>query len=118
VEDEQPIREALIEILEEEGYLVHHAEDGEQALRALQKRGPFDLVITDLGMPRMGGWELIEAIRALYRQVPVMIISGWGDQIDPERLQALNIVHVVAKPFTVRSILNGLSKALTVRSQT
>jgi PAS domain S-box-containing protein len=117
VEDEQPIREALIEILEEEGYLVHHAEDGEQALRALQKRGSFDLVITDLGMPRMGGWELIEAIRALYRQVPVMIISGWGDQIDPERLQALNIVHVVAKPFTVRSILNGLSKALTVRSQ-
>ncbi len=104
VEDEEPIRMALAEILQETGHQVHLAENGEQALELLERLDPVDLVITDLGMPRMGGWEFLERFRESQALVPVIILSGWGDEIDPQRKEAFNIWDVVAKPFTVQRL--------------
>ena|SRR5579859_259176 len=75
VDDEPNIRIVLSAVLEQAGYRVEVAEDGYAALRSIQEAKP-DLVITDLRMPKMNGFELLSVIRARFPEVPTVAISG------------------------------------------
>lgn len=75
VDDEPNIRLVLGAILEREGFAVSTAEDGFAALRAIQQARP-DLVITDLRMPNMNGFELLSVLRARFPELPTIAISG------------------------------------------
>ena len=75
VDDEPNIRIVLSAVLEKAGYTVDVAEDGYAALRSMQEAKP-GLVITDLRMPNMNGFELLSVIRARYPEVPTVAISG------------------------------------------
>lgn len=75
VDDEPSIRFVLTAILEQAGYAVETAEDGFIALRKIQQAMP-DLVITDLRMPNMNGFELLSVIRTRFSQLPTIVISG------------------------------------------
>src|SRR5262245_10307495 len=77
VDDERVIREILSDFLSLEGYVVRTVEDGEEALKELQRRS-YNLVISDLKMPNMNGLELIEKITQ--QQIPVLtvIMTGFG----------------------------------------
>lgn len=80
VDDDAAIRELAVELLAAEGYHVVTAEDGLDALRLIDASTP-DLVITDLRMPRMSGFELLEVMRARYPEIPVVAVSG---EMNPE----------------------------------
>src|SRR5215475_2597249 len=77
VDDEKVIREILSDFLAMEGYVVRAVEDGVAALKELRLR-PYDLVISDLKMPNMGGLELLEQIAEQNLEVLTVIMTGFG----------------------------------------
>ena len=107
VEDHPAVRDALRMILEEAGYHVTLAADGQVALDQIASSPP-DLVLTDLHMPAMPGWELPSRIVALHRTVPVIFMSTAVD------LPALAAAHgadaYLAKPFTIDDLLALVSR--------
>lgn len=76
VDDEDPVREMLTWMLQEAGYEVHQAIDGQQALSFLHEHGPVDLVVSDVNMPRIDGLELCGRVRERWPGLPVLLISG------------------------------------------
>jgi CheY-like chemotaxis protein len=98
VDDEEDVRELLRDILESEGCRVAAASGGREAL-SLFDRGNFDAVFTDIGMPGMSGWELARAIRERDRQIPLAVITGWGDAVGSDAQQKAGVDWVVTKPF-------------------
>jgi CheY-like chemotaxis protein len=100
VDDEPPVRELMREILEFEGYEAVLAEDGHAALKLFETR-KFDAVFTDVGMPGMNGWELARAIRARDADVPLVVVTGWGESVSSDEKEAARVNWVVTKPFTV-----------------
>jgi CheY-like chemotaxis protein len=103
VDDEQQVRELMGEILEYEGCEATLAENGNEALK-LFEAGKFDAIFTDVGMPGMNGWELARAIRALDRDVPLAVITGWGETVSSDEQGTAEVNWVVSKPFTVRHV--------------
>jgi len=97
VDDDQAIREVIAEVLRDEGYEVVCAENGEQALRELQ-RDPPNLVLLDLMMPVMSGWELLEHLQASgeLSRIPVVVVSAMNAPGAHEHL---------AKPIDLDSLL-------------
>ena len=64
-------------------------------------------------MPGMSGWEMAEACRARFPDVPIGLITGWGDHLDPAKLARHGIRFVVAKPFEAAEVLHRVGDALT-----
>ena len=78
IDDERSIRNVLKDILEQEGFIVDTAEDGEQGL-SLFKSNPYDVILLDIKLPRIDGHEVFEKIHNLNPDIPVIIISGHGN---------------------------------------
>jgi CheY-like chemotaxis protein len=110
VDDEEGIRRLLLEILEDEGYEARGARDGLAALELLDSWTP-DLILLDLSMPRMDGWEFLEARRqkGLAPDVPVIVLSA-SRHID-HRLQAEHTV--LPKPFEVERFLTTVQQCMS-----
>lgn len=105
IDDEEGVRNLLQELFETEGYEVAIASDGEEGLK-LFKNGAFDMVFTDLGMPGVSGWEVAKEIKRLNTQTQVMLITGWGVQVDEEEKRAHGVDFVINKPFNLKEIVN------------
>ena len=103
VDDEEFVRELLRDILEGENCDVCLAESGSEALSRFREI-EFDGVFTDVGMPGMSGWELAREIRRLNKQVPIAVITGWGEAVGSHEQKAAGVDWVVAKPFTADRI--------------
>jgi len=103
VEDEDYVRDLMQEILESAGNEIIVAGSGVEAL-ALLEQHEFDAVFTDVGLPGMSGWELTRRIRELYGDIPIAIVTGWGDAVGSDELKEQNINWVVTKPFTVERL--------------
>jgi len=114
VEDDSLIRELLRDVLTVEGYDVVTATDGQVALQHLQDE-QFDLVLTDLLMPRVNGDQVLEAVLQSERPCPVVILTGRADDEQQERLEQ-RAHAVLAKPFQIADLLQVLGSA--VPSQT
>ncbi len=118
VDDETHVREVLIEALEGEGCEVVSAPSGEIALALFdQYDGKFDAVFTDIGMPEMSGWELVNEIRERSKTIPLAIVSGWADAISVQTRNAVNADWVIAKPFDINKISN-IAEEISRRKQT
>jgi signal transduction histidine kinase/CheY-like chemotaxis protein len=100
VDDEQSVRELLGDILEGEGYDVSLAENGSEALELFGDQ-TFEAVFTDLGMPGMSGWELARAIRERNADIPLAVVTGWGEAVGSVEQQEAKVDWVVTKPFSV-----------------
>jgi signal transduction histidine kinase/ActR/RegA family two-component response regulator len=109
-EDEDPLRELLCEILRGRGHDVTGAADGQQALRALGTR-EWDLIITDILMPKANGTELLKQLRADGRNVPCIVISGRGEDILQKQASALGAAVCLRKPFDITDILAAVDEA-------
>jgi signal transduction histidine kinase/ActR/RegA family two-component response regulator len=116
VDDEDYVRELLCDILSSEGHMVTQAESARRALE-LFERYRFDAVFTDIGMPEMNGWELARRVRAIDDEIPIALITGWGEMIGEEEREKEGIDWVVAKPFQVDQILDLASQALERRAK-
>lgn len=112
-DDNTTALENLREILESLGHRVTALETGRAAVDALRD-GHFDLVITDLGMPEVNGWDVASAARLANGSPPVVLCTGWGDTLDPSDFDSRGVWRSLTKPYTVSQIeriLEGLPAA-------
>jgi signal transduction histidine kinase len=97
IDDDPPVRAVLRAMLASEGYTVVEAADGLDGLNRVERGEDFDLVLTDLGMPGVNGWQVVRGVRLLRPTLPVVLITGW-DQLEPEGDDVADAV--VSKPVT------------------
>jgi len=116
IEDEDDVRQLLFDILSSEGHEVEVASDGIQGLDLFMERD-FDLVCTDLGMPKVSGWQVAEEIKRIGRKVPVAIITGWDVNIMESELKEKAVNFVIQKPFQVKQVLSLVKEGVTLRDQ-
>jgi len=114
VEDDAPVRAAIVRILREAGYTVTEAANGVEAL-ALGKEAivRFSLLITDLMMPKMGGIELSAAVRQLAPGLPVLYISGYSEELVAVRENIGANSSFIQKPVSPETLLRKLRDALS-----
>jgi GAF domain-containing protein len=112
IDDEPAVRTMLADILSEHGYTVVQAQNGPEGL-ARCEAGGVDLVLTDISMPEMSGWEVAAACRTRFPSLPVGVITGWGDQLDPALIGRHHVQFVLAKPFMPSDVLREIGKVLT-----
>jgi DNA-binding NtrC family response regulator len=113
IEDEAPIRRVLTKILSEESdtYLVQEAEDGLQGIE-LVKNEDFDLILCDIKMPKMDGVEVLEAIKKIKPEIPMVMISGHGDLETAIQTMRLGAFDYISKPPDLNRLLNTVRNAL------
>lgn len=103
VEDEERIRKMLKLFLEKEKYLVYEAENGIEALNMLNSQ-KFSLIILDIMMPQMDGWETCQRIKEKY-DVPIVMLTARGDESDRILGFELGVDDYVVKPFSPIELL-------------
>ena len=99
IEDEAAIRRVLTKILSEESptYLVDSAEDGLQGFEKI-KNQDYDLILSDIKMPKMDGIELLEAVKKMKPEIPMVMISGHGDMELAIHSMKLGAFDYISKP--------------------
>ncbi len=115
IDDEEAVRSVLTRILSQINYRVATAENGEEGIR-LFKEGNFDMVLTDLGMPGMSGWEVCKAIKKMNPHTPVGMITGWEAEVDQAKIEENGIDLLIPKPFQFDQILQVLGETITSKS--
>jgi two-component system nitrogen regulation response regulator NtrX len=113
IEDEIAIRRVLVSILSEENesYEVDVAEDGVIGLEKI-KENDYDLVLCDIKMPRMDGVELLEAVKKIDTEIPIVMISGHGDMETAINTMRLGAFDYISKPPDLNRLLNTVRNAL------
>jgi CheY-like chemotaxis protein len=114
IDDEPGIREILTKMLESRGYQVVACADGQSALHRFQEE-PFDLVVTDLNMPGLSGWEVAREVKLHAPRTPVILITGTVYQVDLVETRANGIDFVIWKPFEFREVMKTMAQALVGR---
>jgi len=113
IEDEAAIRRVLTKILSEESdtYSVDEAEDGLIGIEKIKKED-YDLVLCDIKMPKMDGVEVLEAIKKIKPETPVVMISGHGDLDTAVNTMRLGAFDYISKPPDLNRLLNTVRNAL------
>jgi two-component system, NtrC family, nitrogen regulation response regulator NtrX len=113
IEDEPSIRRVLTKILSEENdsYIVEEAEDGAQGLEKI-KNEDYDLVLCDIKMPKMDGQEVLEAVKKIKPEIPMVMISGHGDLETAVNTMRLGAFDYISKPPDLNRLLNTVRNAL------
>src|SRR5580765_2130003 len=114
VDDEPAVLDLLGDIIETLGHRVTRYASASAALAAVQP-GRYDLVLTDLGMPGMSGWEFSRALRAVDPNVPLAWITGWGEELVGDASRRDGADAIVAKPFTIEDVKKLLALAAARR---
>jgi DNA-binding response OmpR family regulator len=115
VEDEPQMRMGLKDNFEFEGYGVQFAEDGQQGLEAIHSN-TYDLIILDVMLPKMSGFDLLKKIRSEGYDTPVIMLTAKGEEIDRVLGLELGADDYVTKPFSLRELLARV-KAILRRHQ-
>ncbi len=117
VDDEDSVRLPTTEILKKIGYNIISVSNGIDALNKLNQE-KFDIVITDIGMPKMSGWELIKKIRnnQNIKNIEIIILTGWAAEITKDLFQEHKIFGILEKPVKVDIINKLLSKVSKLKS--
>ncbi|PYM45390.1 MAG: hypothetical protein DME16_17710 [Candidatus Rokuibacteriota bacterium] len=114
LEDEDRIRTMLVEALASAGHRVESATDGLTGLARFQG-GAFDVVLTDLSLPECSGLDVASSVKRLRPDTPVILITGWGHLLDPEKLREAGVDLMLVKPFRLERVLAVLADALRLR---
>lgn len=116
IEDEAAIRRVLVKILSEENdaYQVDEAEDGLAGIEKIKKED-FDLVLCDIKMPKMDGVEVLEAVKKIKPEIPMVMISGHGDLDTAVNTMRLGAFDYISKPPDLNRLLNTVRIALDTK---
>ena len=106
VDDEPNIVLSLEFIMQKEGYDVRIAKDGEEALQAIKEKVP-DLVLLDIMMPAMSGYEVCQRIRANpeWKDIRIVMLTAKGREVDQEKGMAMGADDYITKPFATRDLM-------------
>ena len=110
VDDEAGIRALLFDALSKEGFAVTLAKDGEDSLKQMRKCR-FDLIITDIDMPRINGLELLRRMKRAGRKEKVIIMTGNPLNQREIKKEILPVITQLDKPFQMNTILEAVSTA-------
>jgi signal transduction histidine kinase len=111
VDDDPNVNEVLELMLSQIGYEVTAVCHGQEAINLFEQSN-YDLVITDLGMPDVTGWDVAEAVKQKSPETPVVLITGWGVQVDSAQRDKLGINGVIAKPFSRQTLSDEMVRLL------
>jgi len=109
IDDDDRVRTLLRDILVFGGHQVIEASDGILGMKYLEG-GKFDMVLTDLGMPVMNGWEVAKWVKRKTPQTPVGLITGWGINLEEEKIKESGVDLIIGKPFQVSEILDAVNQ--------
>jgi DNA-binding response OmpR family regulator len=111
VEDDRAILIGLVDLLEEEGYTVLQAEDGDKALRTFQQKRP-DLVLLDIMIPGRSGYDVCREIRKADAVTPILMLTAKGQEVDKVVGLELGADDYIVKPFGLNELLARIRAAL------
>lgn len=111
VEDEDPVRLFSARALRNKGYKVVEAKTGEAALELLDG-GPYDLLVTDMVMPRVDGAQVIREARKLLPNLPVICISGYTEESVLKEVESLDKLRFLSKPFSLKQLAGAVKEAI------
>jgi PAS domain S-box-containing protein len=114
IDDETAVRRTVVDLLRTAGHQVIEAAGGAAGIASLDGR-PFDLVLTDLGMPEVTGWDVARAVKATRPEVPVVLMTGWGELMAREQTDKAPVDRILGKPVRLGDLL-GVISDLTTRA--
>lgn len=118
-EDDDAMRSLIGTTLRASGYRLIEAQSGLDLIRSIHRIGaamlPLDLIITDLQMPGFNGLEVLEYLRYSGWQVPVVVMSGFGDTQLRREARHLDACFVLDKPFDIHGLLSTVSRIVPPR---
>jgi len=103
VDDDDQVRDMLCDIFTTDGHYAKTCPDAYTAIKAIEKQLP-DLIIADLGLPGMSGLDLAGEVHHCHPDLPIAMITGWGAQLDMEKITANGVKTVISKPFHIKDI--------------
>jgi CheY-like chemotaxis protein len=117
VDDDDELRESIADGLEDAGFIVTRASDGNDALGHLRTSSLPSLVLLDLIMPGMNGWQLCELMRSdpLLAEIPIVALTATAS-MDPESMHLADVSDWVAKPFDLDQVLEVIRPFLVQRT--
>jgi signal transduction histidine kinase/CheY-like chemotaxis protein len=115
VDDEVSVVQPLARLLESHGHTVSIAGDGPAALRLYRERH-FDLVMSDVVMPEMGGAEFVRRLRALDPAAQVLVVTGQASSSQTDEMRQSGAFGVVSKPFVIEELLDAIARGMNARA--
>jgi two-component system response regulator (stage 0 sporulation protein F) len=113
VDDQYGIRVLLCEILQKDGYVMHEAANGVQALKIVEEEKP-DLVLLDMKIPGMDGLEILKRIKENHAEVDVIMMTAYGELNLINEAMSLGAITHFAKPFDIDDIREVIKNSLAV----
>ena len=111
IEDRQEQRELLQECLQLDGHNVDTAADGEKAVAQLRKAN-YDLIITDCVMSDMSGLDVAEMAKKMDSEIPVILITGYGDSLDPDDKRVDKLDLMLSKPVGMHDLRKAIRRVM------
>jgi signal transduction histidine kinase/integral membrane sensor domain MASE1/ActR/RegA family two-component response regulator len=115
IEDETDVRKTMGKLLETVGHRVFEAEDGAAGLALLGVEA-VDAVLTDLGMPGLTGWDVARTVKARFPALPVVLMTGWGQNVQPDTTGGAVVDRILGKPVQLKELLDAI-QGLTAASE-
>ncbi len=112
VDDQPAIRQLLFEALTNDGFSVELAANGREALSKVKQKTP-ELILLDLKMPGMSGLETLREIHKISPNVPVILITAYGELSDPGEAERMGVRCLILKPFDLNEVRRIVRKVLT-----
>jgi PAS domain S-box-containing protein len=116
IDDDEFVRSVLSRTLAQANHQVTLAENGEQGVQIFRE-GKFDIVLTDLGLPGISGWEVCRMIKEISPQTPVGMITGWGVEKNRSEMEEYGLDFFVSKPFDFNQILNVVAETMASKEE-
>ena len=111
IDDEDTVRDVLEKMLSQANHQVTVAKRGEEGVRLFGEK-KFDMVLTDLEMPGMSGWEVCKSIKKIKSSTPVGMITGWGLEVDESKKEESGLDFIITKPFDFSKIIRLVSEKI------
>jgi len=116
VDDEEQVGTVLGDMLKTGGHRVVVLNDGGEAIERFRAE-PFDVVLSDLAMPRVSGWQVAQAVKEIAPAVPVILVTGFGVELSAEERRAQGVDLVLVKPLRISEVLDVVARAGRRRAQ-
>jgi len=117
IDDQECMRSIMTNMLESEGFEIQAAEDGEQALDLLSK-ADYDLIVSDVNLPRMDGFQFMRKARESHPSLPAIFATGVLEETAKLGAESLGNSEVIFKPYNKEAILEAIKRRLTPSNPT